>query len=71
MTNMDEQIAKHCKAMILRATRKVAEERRQPCQVEDTLKRAVSVLKEQPSPFYESVLPDAALNLPRIGSTKG
>ena len=55
MTHMDDQVAQHCKDIILRATLESAQNRPQPCEAGGTLDRAVRVLREQsayPVPPY-------------------
>jgi hypothetical protein len=47
MTNLDDQIARHVKDMILRVTRKDVQARKQPCEAEETLYRAVRLLRGQ------------------------
>ena len=46
MTYMDDQVARHCKEMIVRATHKSAHDRQQPCGARETLDRAVRVLRD-------------------------
>jgi hypothetical protein len=47
MTNMDEQIAKYCKNIILKATREAAEQRKRGCEAEDTFNQALRLFKEK------------------------
>jgi hypothetical protein len=47
MTNMDEQIAKYCKDIILRAADAVAEQREQSREAESPFNQALRVLKER------------------------
>ncbi|PVE21090.1 hypothetical protein DC522_28515 [Microvirga sp. KLBC 81] len=47
MTNMDDQVAKHIREMILKATRRATEERKPRSVEEMRLHRAVAILRNQ------------------------
>jgi hypothetical protein len=49
MTNMDDQIARHVKDMVLRITQKDAQGRQQPHKARDTLHRAARLLPGRPA----------------------
>jgi hypothetical protein len=49
MTNMDDQIARHVRDMILRITQKDAQGRQQPDKARDTLHRAARLLRGRPA----------------------
>jgi hypothetical protein len=49
MTNMDDQIARHVRDMILRITQKDAQDRLQPSEGRDTVHRAARLLRGRPA----------------------